>query len=273
MNEAVLEQKPFALFLEKLLCLAGRFLRLIPSNACMRVPVGINRGLRWVRGSANAPEWLGIYEYRKQRVLRGIVARGASVCDIGANAGFYTLGMSRLVGPHGCVIAFEPLLANLTKIRCHLAINKIHNVTLSECALSDKRGPVTFDVGENDFTGRIFASGPKTIEVPAVSLDEFIAQNATADPTFLKIDVEGAEACVLAGARELIKRTHPTMLIALHGTRAASDCYSILRQSGYIVRALNGSEIKNAQAIPPEILAVYGEPTQLAVDQVMSADG
>jgi len=258
MNDAALTQKS-ALFLEKLLWFAGRFLHLIPSHMRMCVPLGINRGLLWIRGSANAPEWLGIYEYRKQRVLRRLVSTGATVCDIGANAGFYTLGMSRLVGENGRVISFEPLSANLHKIRHHLAINKVDNVILNGCALSDKSGTVAFAAGNSDFTGRISDAAPNTFAVPAISLDEFISQNAIVDPTFLKIDVEGAEANVLAGARELIKRAHPTMLIALHGREAGLKCYSHLHEAGYAVTALSGSKVENGEAAPSEILAVYSE--------------
>jgi FkbM family methyltransferase len=259
-DTAVLEQKAFGLFIEKLLWLAGRFLHLIPSNMRMRVPFGINRGLLWIRGSANAPEWLGIYEYRKQRVLRGVVSRGATVCDIGANAGFYTLGMSHMVGAHGRVISFEPLPANLNKVQSHLVINKIDNVMLSGCALSDKTGRVAFVAGDSDFTGRISENASNTFEVPAMSLDDFISRNAIVDPTFLKIDVEGAEVNVLTGARELIARTHPTMLIALHGRQAAVNCYSILREAGYVITTLCGVEIKSAESIPADILGIYGGP-------------
>ncbi len=273
MNNTMLAPKPHELFFEKLLWFAGRFLHLIPSEMHVRVPFGVNRGRRWVRGSANAPEWLGIYEYRKQRLLRRLVPRGATVCDIGANAGFYSLGMSRLVGENGRVISFEPLPENLAKLRCHLSINKIDNVTLSDCALSDKSDHVTFAPGENDFTGSISSDATDSFRVPTISLDEFIAEHAIVDPTFLKIDVEGAEASVLAGARKLLERAHPTMLIAIHGRLAATECYTILRQAGYTVTTLNGVEISSAETMPAEILARRGAPTQLALEQLMSAHG
>ncbi len=260
MNDAVLTQRSGALFVEKILWFAGRFLHLIPADMPMRVPLGINRGQLWIRGSANAPEWLGLYEYRKQRLLRGLVPNGATVCDIGANAGFYTLGMSRMVGERGRVLAFEPVPENLSKIRRHLAINKIDNVTLSDCALSDKSGHVAFARGENDFTGGIATEPVDSFQVPTISLDEFLAENAIVDPTFLKIDVEGAEAKVLAGAKALLARAHPTMLIALHGAEPSAKCYAILCEAAYVMTTLGGVEIKSALNMPAEILAVYGRP-------------
>jgi FkbM family methyltransferase len=166
--------------------------------------------------------------------------------------------MSRMVGPHGRVISFEPLPTNLNKIRAHVSINKIDNVMLSGCALSDKSGTVAFAIGDSDFTGRITANTCNTLEVPTTSLDEFIAQNTMIDPAFLKIDVEGAEASVLAGARALLQRAHPTMLIALHGLEAAARCMSILGEAGYVVTALNGVEIRKNEGAPFEILAIHG---------------
>ncbi len=255
MSEALLTQKPVSASVEKLLWFAGRFLHLIPADARMRVPFGINRGRVWVRGAANAPEWLGIYEYAKQRALRRLVRPGENVCDIGANAGFYTLALSRIVGQTGNIIAFEPLPQNLRKLRRHLDLNKIDNVIVSPSALSDRVGSVAFEMGDSDFTGHIAADSRGNFEVPMTTLDQFIVEHAFADPTFLKIDVEGAEGKVLAGARELMARSHPTMLIAIHGDEAARECFSILDRAGYEMNSLRGRKIDNVDAMPLEIIA------------------
>ncbi len=153
-----------------MLCYGGRLLHVIPADFTLTVPFGINRGRRWLRGAANAPEWMGLYELRKQRALRRLVAPGMTVCDIGANAGFYTLGLARLVGEHGRVLAFEPLPRNLEKIRRHLSLNRVTNVTLSDCALSDFTGTLRFSEGDSDFTGRISPEAGD-FEVPSIRLD------------------------------------------------------------------------------------------------------
>ena len=257
MSEALLRQRPAAAIVEKLLWLAGRVLHLIPADARIQVPFGLNRRLTWIRGAANAPEWLGIYEYRKQRVLGRFLFAGDTVCDIGANAGFYTLAMSRLVGRTGRVLAFEPLPHNLAKLGRHLELNKLENVTVSSCALSDETGTVAFACGDSDFTGRIAPDAANTFEVTTTTLDEFLIANSISAPSFLKIDVEGAEARVLAGAQGLINSVHPTLLIAIHGTQAAHDCFFILRKAGYFVTSLSGREIDRPEAMPAEILARY----------------
>lgn len=257
MSEALLAQKSAAASVEKLLWFAGRLLHLIPADARMRVPFGINRGRLWIRGAANAPEWLGLYEYAKQRALSRLVRPGENVCDIGANAGFYTLALSRMVGPGGNVVAFEPLPQNLRKLRRHLDLNKIDNVMVSPSALSDRIGAVAFEIGDSDFTGHIAANTRGNFEVPMTTLDQFIVEHAMADPTFLKIDVEGAEGKVLAGARALIARSHPTMLIAIHGDEAAHECFSILDHDGYEMTSLRGRKIDNVETMPAEIIARY----------------
>jgi FkbM family methyltransferase len=257
MSEALLAGKPPVVSAEKLLWFAGRFLHLIPAETHLRVPFGINRRRVWIRGAANAPEWLGIYEYDKQRALSRLVRPSENVCDIGANAGFYALALSRLVGENGKVFAFEPLPANLRKLRRHLDLNANDNVVVSPCALSDTTGSIAFAQGANDFTGRICDKSSGDLQVAAITLDEFVAQNAIVDPTFLKIDVEGAEARVLKGARELIGRTHPTMLIAIHGVGPARDCFSILDRADYTITTLRGRKIDNADVMPAEIIARY----------------
>jgi FkbM family methyltransferase len=257
MSESLsLDKAPGTIALERLLWLGGRLLHLIPADCALTVPCGINRGLRWLRGAANAPEWIGIYEFRKQRALRRLVAPGMTVCDIGANAGFYTLGLARLVGACGQVIAFEPLPRNLAKIQRHLALNHLTNVDLNDCALSDLTDTLRFAKGENDFTGRISAEGAD-LEVRSIRLDEFLRERSLPDPALLKIDVEGAEDRVLEGARELLRRAHPILVLALHGAAQKARCFEILRSLGYRIQGLSGKSITAAAAMPEEVIAVY----------------
>lgn len=242
-----------ALF-EKSLCMGGRVFHFIPSEYPLTIPFGINRGRRWLRGAANAPEWMGLYEWGKQRALRRLVVPGATVCDIGANAGFYTLGLSRLVGPAGRVLAFEPLPRNLVKIRRHLSLNAVANVSLHACALADGNGAVRFVEGADDFTGRI-AEGGAGLEVDSRRLDDFLRQHSLGDPALLKIDVEGAEARVLAGARELLTRARPVLLLALHGSKEREECFDLLRALDYRFFDLAGRPVQTASALPDEIIS------------------
>ncbi len=221
----------------------------------MTIPVGLNRGRQWIRGAANAPEWMGIYELSKQRALRRLVSSGTTVCDIGANAGFYSLALSRLVGEAGRVLAFEPLPRNAEKIRRHLTLNRVQNVALHPCALSDVNGVVRFAEGENDFTGRI-SEDNGGFEVQSIRLDDFLSDQAGDDPALLKIDVEGAEARVLIGAEMVIARARPTVLLALHGAQQRRQCFDILRSYDYRIASLDNAAITTPAEMPDEIVAL-----------------
>ncbi len=243
-----------SILLERSLSLGGRALRLIPADRSLTIPFGLNRGYRWVRGAANAPEWLGIYEFAKQRALRRLVRPGTIVCDIGANAGFYSLALSRLAGAKGRVIAFEPLRRNIEKIERHLALNQIRNIELHQCALSDVTGFVHFEEGDSDFTGRI-SDETNSIKVQSIRLDDFLREHSLGDPALLKIDVEGAEARVLSGAANLIRRARPTLFVALHGAEQRHACFDLLRGANYQITNLAGVTLTGSTQLPDEIVA------------------
>src|SRR5215471_5126199 len=87
-------------------------LRLMPRD--VRVPIlqGQLKGKWWIAGSNSHGCWLGSYEFDKRRLFEQTIKPGATVFDIGANVGFYTLLSSVLVGSGGKVYTFEPVPSN-----------------------------------------------------------------------------------------------------------------------------------------------------------------
>jgi hypothetical protein len=73
-------------------------LRLLPKGMVVPILTGPAKGQKWIVGSSNHGCWLGTYELEKQAVLERFVKPGMTVYDIGAQAGFYSLFFSRLVG-------------------------------------------------------------------------------------------------------------------------------------------------------------------------------
>jgi len=199
----------------------------------MRVDWQIHRS--FVYGSWE-PEVVGII---KQQVTAGM-----RVLDLGAQSGFYSLLFSKLVGPQGSVIAFEPLPANYRLLEENLELNRITNVTVERSAVADRSGEINFDfpidepslvagpVLENDNRG--------TFRVPSVSIDDYIAQRRI-PVDFIKMDVEGAEGMVLRGAKRTLEEFHPILAIEIHSTGRESPPFSIpvhLRELGYEIRWL-----------------------------------
>ena len=165
-------------------------LHLIPKNAVLRVRSGVNEGMRWITGSSIHGCWLGHYEIEKQAAVRRLAKPGMTVFDVGANAGFYTLAFSRLVGDSGHVWAFEPLPENIRNLQRHVEINTLRNVTVVAAAVSKQAGTAAFQPARSNSMGRLADEGE--ISVRTVSIDE-TCQGSTF-PHLVKMDVEGRRA-------------------------------------------------------------------------------
>jgi FkbM family methyltransferase len=228
-------------------------LRLIPPGATLRILQGPLKGKRWIVGSGVHGYWLGSYEYAKQKRFEEVVRANQVVFDIGAHVGFYTLLAAVLVGPQGRVVAFEPLPRNLIYLQAHLALNRVTNVTVIEAAVSDRQGVSLFDEGADGFTGHI-STGTRGVEVPTVTLDELVWHGVVPRPDCIKIDTEGAEASVLAGAEQVLATYHPVVFLATHGGVLHEQCTEFLRRLGYCLEpVLREMSIESTD----EILAVW----------------
>jgi FkbM family methyltransferase len=234
----------------------GRLIRsplaLIPADATLPVLQGRLRGKKWIVGSSIHGCWLGSYEYGVQQCFGELIKSGDIVFDIGANVGFYTLLASVLVGPTGKVFSFEPVRRNIVYLRKHLQLNSIRNVSVVECAISDRSGTALFDEGPSSSMGCLSAMG--SLSVATATLDELFSSAEISAPNYIKIDVEGAEAQVLAGAKRLLEDFHPTLFLSTHGIEPHTQCCRFLNDLGYEVSAVDKkSSIEDAE----EILAVH----------------
>ena len=200
-------------------------LRLVPRNVVVPVLGGINRGMRWITGAGTTNGcWIGNYEADHVKALRQLVPPGSIAYDLGANAGFYTLALSRLVGESGHVYCFEPEAGNAYLLRRHIELNRLRNVTFVQTAISDSTGMVGFDAPLKSASGEITSGGSYLI--PSISLDEFIAAGNPA-PSFIKMDIEGAEQMALEGAKNLLSKQRPAWLVATHTDELTASCTAI----------------------------------------------
>lgn len=226
-------------------------LRLIPKTTVLRVRSGVNERMRWIVGSSIHGCWLGHYEIEKQAAVRRLVRPGMKVLDVGANAGFYTLAFSRLVGPTGHVWAFEPLPENIGNLRRHIELNGLHNVTVVEAAVSEKSGNAQFMPAPSNSMGRLSPHGGITVR--SVTLDEACGDSIV--PDLVKLDVEGAEGAVLEGARQTLARHRPTILLATHGKEQERQCVTVLQNLEYGFSYLDGSPADSENLSRDELVA------------------
>lgn len=219
-------------------------LRLVPKKAAVPILQGKARGLRWIVDAGTHGCWLGSYEYSQRLLFEQTVEDGAVVYDIGAHAGFYTLLASRLVGERGRVVAVEPLASNIDYLHKHLALNNIRNVTVIEAAAWDEDGTASFEPGPDRSLGRVREAGQ--FRVRTIRLDSLVARDDAPSPTVMKIDVEGAEARVLAGAERILSEARPVVFLSTHGAEVKRECLTSLRSFGYRIAALDGGSDQDA---------------------------
>ena len=201
-------------------------LRLVPREARVPILQGQLRGKRWIAGSATNGCWVGSYEAAKQRRIAEFLRPGMVCWDVGANVGFYTLLFAELVGAGGRVFAFEPVPRNVELLRRHVEMNRYQNVRIFHCALFDSDGETGFDPGPGASMGHLAVGGQ--MKVQCSRADTLLATDQVMAPDVIKIDVEGAEAAVLRGARRAMER-RPMVFLATHGKRVHRECLQIGR--------------------------------------------
>lgn len=152
--------------------------------------------------------WLGTYELRETSLIKSHLRKGMTFFDVGANIGYYSLMAAAYAGPSGRVVSFEPSPENCRHFRRTVDENGIRNITIEQAALSDVTGEgqlfVPKEQGNNTPT-MVANNGGRSIPVPVVTLDEYLERNRIGRVDFMKIDVEGFEPKVIAGARSTIR--------------------------------------------------------------------
>lgn len=148
----------------------------------------------------------------EMRLLPALV-KSTDVCwDIGANAGMYTVALSRLAAK---VVAFEPVPHSLNTLRQVKRLARLDNVEIRALALSNVAGRARFSVPTEGFYGGYYLASfddRGELDVETATVDGLIAQGLP-EPDFIKCDVEGAEALVIEGAKQLLVRRRPVWLL------------------------------------------------------------
>ncbi len=149
----------------------------------------------------------GACEPELVHLMRRVIRPGDFVIDGGANIGFFTLVMSRLVGDQGHVEAFEPSGLNFNKLRANLELNKVENVTAINRALWSEDTQVelhqALDSGSSSLAP--FEGALNHVPVGGLTLDKWCLAYDQA-PRLLKLDIEGAELHTLIGAGAMLVR-------------------------------------------------------------------
>ncbi len=208
-----------------------------------------------VESDSHLSRW--VVEHGRLDVARGqimafakYIPDGAFVLDIGASIGDHTATYSELVGPTGHVFAYEP---NLPAFEC-LAHNAkaMGNVLAMHAAVGRKRGRVRVEPygGNNLGMARVVTTGDLDKMLTTVDAD---VANVPWRVDFIKIDVEGYEPEVIAGAMETLKRDRPVLFVEIQKEALAMNGFTsddILRpllELGYRITPWDGTNFGMVQ--------------------------
>jgi FkbM family methyltransferase len=186
------------------------------------------------------------YVEPEMAVLKSLVSPGQTAIDIGANVGFYTKLLSQLVEPSGHVYAFEPILENFRILEGVVKGGDLSNVETILAAVGQEPGEHEMVIPDrSDFTGFYQArlADGETVgqkqRVRVTSLDKLWNEKKLPAPDFIKCDAEGSELGILQGGVELIKNSHPSLLVEVQ-RKTGTEVFDFLHKLGYKSYVLSG---------------------------------
>lgn len=169
------------------------------------------------------------------------------VLDVGANTGVYALIAASVRGSR--VVAFEAYAPVAQMLADNLALDPSARVSVVRAAVGDEDGEVELFVPPS--TGPVetsaslehdFKEGARPTRVPALRLDTWWAQAGRPPVRVVKVDVEGAEHRVLAGARALLSDARPVVFCELLPGARFDQVQEVLTDAGYRDVRLSATE-------------------------------
>jgi Methyltransferase FkbM domain len=216
-----------------------------------KIRFGIARGARMkIDFRYHTAVYFGVYETELNPHFRRLVTPGSRCFDVGGNIGYDAIVLAKL-SERGPVVCFESNEANLPLMRENFACNPYDlRIVHGYVSRPGQRGATTLDeAAERHFV-----------------------------PDFIKMDIEGAEADALLGARRILSERKPALVIEAHGEQRERECLAILRGYGYEPRVVTPrrgwlKEFKGdmritwlvcegapARSAPPRVASVRREP-------------
>ena len=179
-------------------------------------------------------------KYPELFFLKKIIRPGFTCLDIGANLGYYSTFLSRLVGPAGKVMAIEPVPLFQEIWRDNVKASGLANLTMWPYALGGQNTRIRMGTPERDGLlhhgmTKIMSSAQdnyaRTYEVEMKIPDELFINLNRLD--FVKCDVEGYEYEVFRNMQETLRKFKPLIQTELNGTENRQQVKDLLTSIGY----------------------------------------
>jgi len=187
----------------------------------------------------------GTFEWTTMQVWKSAAVAGATVVDVGAHIGSFTLEAAKLVGPSGRVIAVEPDPTNRSRLVHNLSINGLTDrVTIIEAAMLDEECQLPLGSPSPNNSGMTRLNAGHEL-VQCRRLDDVLDELGAPTVDAIKIDVEGFEPAVLRGAAKTVARDRPLVIAEVND----AEVLSTLRDCGYDLALPDGQPFPADTAI------------------------
>jgi FkbM family methyltransferase len=203
--------------------------------------------------------WLRQEEEGDLQTLRRLLVPDSLFVDVGANTGLWSIVAGEKIGGEH-VVSFEPNPNTAAKLRANLALSsKTAMARVHSCALGRKVGDVWFRCATDHNTSEVMTapnSNSDCIQVPMSTLDELAHEWGAVQG--IKIDAEGSELAILEGARMLLDRESPWLIVEFNTELAhvselcGWDVHRFLHSMGYTARSVRDASLhcNGAPALP-----------------------
>jgi FkbM family methyltransferase len=205
----------------------------------------------------------GAYEPLESLIVSKTVQPGDVALDLGANVGFYTAQLDRLVQPGGEVHAFEPGEGTFAKLEQTKKLLRLERAKLHQQAIGEAVGEADFwssncgnDAAQKSTHTPALARELRHHRVPLTTLDALAAELGVRAKkiAFVKCDIEGAEPAMLRGAKKLLNSENPPVWLMEHNREALVEHGA---SSADLLKSFSGSEIYFVPLCwPPSLMSV-----------------
>jgi FkbM family methyltransferase len=204
------------------------------------------------------------YEKKETELVKKILFPGCVAFDVGANLGWYSILMSKLVGRGGAVYAFEVAESLAGQLAKNIQINQADNVKVINCAVGDRNQNIRYFYDRFDNTANLnpdlLSNEIRESEIKMIKIDDFCEGCGMERLDFIKCDIDGYENFFLRGASRTIKTYRPIIIIeALEMAQKKAglsvvDIVEFLIENNY-----NLFSVENMNKINKEMLANIDE--------------
>jgi len=193
----------------------------------------------------------GIWDPQLTEFIKTHLNPGDVFIDMGAHSGYFTLLAARGVTSSGKVLSVEPNPIVFEQLVKNVEASNLSNVIPEQVACGDSKGQLVLYIHDDSNSSMSSLSHANVqdaicVEVECKTLDSLIEKHQLDRVDLIKIDVEGAELCVLRGALKMLELCRPTVVLELDSTllkgfgATCEDVIALMDRFNYNVRPLGG---------------------------------